>query len=174
FHTIEGGAIITKDASLLKECRKLINFGITGYDRVEGGGTNSKMNEFSAAMGLAVLENIDLIMRERERVDTIYRELLPAHVLLQPIEFANNNFSYFPVLLRDEVECLSVRDALLASEIMPRRYFYPSLDTLDYVGEQCCPISRNTASRVLCLPMYDALTHDQIKRICTIVNHNLL
>ncbi|MCE3268407.1 MAG: aminotransferase DegT [Burkholderiales bacterium] len=173
FHTIEGGAIITQDRNLMKECRKLINFGITGYDQIKGLGTNSKMNEFCAAMGLAVLENIDFIISERERVDIIYRELLVARLLLQPNGFTNNNYSYFPILLKDETECLKVRDELVMEKIIPRRYFYPSLDTLDYVGEQYCPISRDIASRILCLPMYDSLTYVQIKKICTIVNSSL-
>lgn len=170
FHTIEGGAVISKDANLIKECKKLINFGITGYDKVEGQGTNCKMNEFAAAMGLAVLDNIDYIMAERERVDARYRELLPQEVLLQVIHTANNNHAYFPVLFKDETECLKVRDNLLANEIMPRRYFYPSLDTLDYVGIQYCYISRDIASRILCLPMYDSLSNQEISKICNIVN----
>lgn len=173
FHTIEGGAIISKDANFIKECKKLINFGITGYDKIEGQGTNCKMNEFAAAMGLAVLDDIDYIMAERERVDTIYRELLPANILPQTTNTANNNHAYFPVLFQDEIECLKVRDALLANKIMPRRYFYPSLDTLDYVGTQYCPISRDIASRILCLPMYDSLSNQEINHICNIVNGSI-
>lgn len=169
FHTIEGGAIISKDANLIKECKKLINFGITGYDKVEGQGTNSKMNEFAAAMGLAVLDNIDYIMAERARVDTTYRKLLPVNILPQLINTANNNYAYFPVLFKDETECLKVRDDLVANEIMSRRYFYPSLDTLDYVGTQYCPISRNIASRILCLPMYDSLSNQEIHKICDVI-----
>ncbi len=173
FHTIEGGAIISKDANFIKECKKLINFGITGYDKIEGQGTNCKMNEFAAAMGLAVLDNIDYIMAERARVDTTYRKLLPANILPQIINTANNNYAYFPVLFKDETECLKVRDDLVANEIMPRRYFYPSLDTLDYVGTQYCPISRDIASRVLCLPMYDSLYNQEINQICDIVNGSI-
>ena len=173
FHTIEGGAIISKDANFIKECKKLINFGITGYDKIEGQGTNCKMNEFAAAMGLAVLDDIDYVMAERERVDMAYRELLPANILPQTINIANNNHAYFPVLFKDEIECLKVRDALLANKIMPRRYFYPSLDTLDYVGTQYCPISRDIASRILCLPMYDSLSNQEINHICNIVNGSI-
>lgn len=170
FHTIEGGAIISKDANLIKECKKLINFGITGYDKVEGQGTNCKMNEFAAAMGLAVLDDIGHIMMNRERVDTIYRELLPQEILPQLINSANNNYAYFPVVFKDETECLKVRDNLLAKEIIPRRYFYPSLDTLDYVGAQHCSISRDIASRILCLPMYGSLSNQEISKICSVIN----
>ena len=171
FHTIEGGAIIAKDEAVIKECKKLINFGITGYDRIEGVGTNSKMNEFAAAMGLAVLENIDNIMAERQRVNETYTKLINFDLLPSTIETASNNCSYFPILLKDESSCLIVRDNLLANEIMPRRYFYPSLNTLDYVKYQSCPVSENIAKRILCLPMYPSLTKDELTKITNIVNY---
>ncbi len=172
FHTIEGGAIIAKDEAVIKECKKLINFGITGYDRIEGVGTNSKMNEFAAAMGLAVLENIDNIMAERQRVNETYNQLINTNLLPTKIETASNNFSYYPVLLKDENACLNVRDNLLANEIMPRRYFYPSLNTLDYVKYQSCPVSEDISKRILCLPMYPSLTKDELIKIADVVNYN--
>lgn len=172
FHTIEGGAIITKDEALIKECKKLINFGITGYDRIDGVGTNCKMNEFSAAMGLAVLENIDNIMNERQRVAETYDKLINPELLPAKIDISTRNNSYYPILLRDETACLNVRDNLLANEIMPRRYFYPSLNTLNYVKYQSCPISEDISKRILCLPMYPDLTKEQIVKISDIVNYS--
>lgn len=171
FHTIEGGAIISNDAHLIKECKKLINFGITGYDKIEGLGTNCKMNEFAAAMGLAVLENIDDIMYERQRVAETYDKLINPQLLPVKIDVSTNNNSYYPILLRDEISCLNVRNNLLANEIMPRRYFYPSLNMLDYVKYQSCPISENISQRILCLPMYPDLTEVQIVIISNIVNN---
>lgn len=171
FHTIEGGAIIAKDETVIKECKKLINFGITGYDRIEGVGTNSKMNEFAAAMGLAVLENIDNIMAERQRVHETYNRMINPELPPSKIETASSNFSYYPILLKDETACLNARDNLLANEIMPRRYFYPSLNTLNYVKYQKCPVSENISKRVLCLPMYPSLTNEDIGKICKIVNY---
>lgn len=171
FHTIEGGAIISKDSNLIKECKKLINFGITGYDRIESIGTNCKMNEFSAAMGLSVLENIDYIMKSRKRVHDTYCKYLNPELLPKKIDYANDNYSYYPILLKDECTLLAVREALLANGVMPRRYFYPSLNTLSYITEkQFCPISENIASRILCLPMYDNLSKIDIIRISNIVN----
>ena len=172
FHTIEGGAIITKDADLISECKKLINFGIRGYDRIDGLGTNSKMNEFMAAMGLAVLDNIGYIIEERARVNYDYNRLIRADLLPATIEFATNNNSYYPILLKNEERCLSVRDNLLANEIMPRRYFNPSLNTLNYIKYQACPISENISSRILCLPMYPGLQTCDIEKIAKIVNTN--
>ncbi len=170
FHTIEGGAIISKDNEVIKECKKLINFGITAPDVIQGLGTNSKMNEFSAAMGLAVLEHIDEIMSERQIVYEYYTQLINPELLLKPITYASNNFSYFPLILKDENTVLNISKKLLANGIQTRRYFYPSLNTLNYVKYQPCPVSENIASRILCLPMYVGLNKiDQLK-IANIIN----
>lgn len=167
FHTIEGGAIISHDANLIKECKKLINFGITGYDKIEGLGINCKMNEFSAAMGLAVLDNIDQIIAGRQKVYEAYCELLPKEILLKPVSFANCNYSYFPILLQSEEQLLKIRQTLLDNDVMPRRYFYPSLDTLPYTNNDNCPISQDISSRILCLPIFDSITTANIQNIIT-------
>lgn len=167
FHTIEGGAIISHDANLIKECKKLINFGITGYDKIEGLGINCKMNEFSAAMGLAVLDNIDQIIAGRQKVYETYCELLPKEILLKPVSFANCNYSYFPILLQSEEQLLKIRQTLLDNDVMPRRYFYPSLDTLPYTNNDNCPISQDISSRILCLPIFDSITTANIQNIIT-------
>lgn len=173
FHTIEGGAIVTRDAELIKECRKLINFGITGYDQINGMGTNCKMNEFSAAMGLAVLDNIDYILSERQRVHDTYNRCLNPELLPAKIDCATNNYSYYPILLKNEATLLHIRNNLLKHDIIPRRYFYPSLNTLNYLKtQQICPISENISSRILCLPIYDNLNTVQIHLICDLVNNN--
>lgn len=169
FHTVEGGAIICKDANLIKECKKLINFGITGYDKIEGLGINCKMNEFSAAMGLAVLDNIDTITEGRKRVYERYVALLPNKTLPQPINFANINYSYFPILLKNEAQLIAVRQGLIEVDIIPRRYFYPSLDSLPYTQYNNCTISENISSRVLCLPIFFDLANYEIEKICTII-----
>ena len=173
FHTIEGGAIISNDANLIKECKKLINFGITGYDKIEGLGINCKMNEFSAAMGLAVLDNIDQIITERQKVYETYCQLLPKEILLEPITFANCNYSYFPILLQNEEQLLKIRQVLVDNGIMPRRYFYPSLDTLPYAKYDNCPISQDISKRILCLPMFNSLLVLEVKQITEIINIQL-
>lgn len=173
FHTIEGGAIIVKDETLIKECKKLSNFGITGYDQIDGIGTNCKMNEFSAAMGLAVLDNINFIMEQRQRVSERYNKLINPIVIPDQVMLASVNYSYYPILLKNENQCLKVKDNLIANDIMPRRYFYPSLNTLNYIKYQPCPFSENIAQRILCLPMYPTLENENIEKICNIVNHSL-
>lgn len=172
FHTIEGGAIITKNAKLAEKVRKLINFGITGQERIEGFGINAKMNEFEAAMGLCVLDDIETILKKRQKIwDYYQQELQVLDIQFQKRNLdASNNYSYFPVLFESEAQMKKVQKALNAKDIYPRRYFYPSLDTLDYGGkEQVMSVSWGVASRILCLPIYPDLKNLEQKKIISVI-----
>ncbi|MFM6929673.1 MAG: DegT/DnrJ/EryC1/StrS family aminotransferase [Bdellovibrio sp.] len=166
FHTAEGGAIVFKDREALDRARLLINFGINGPDSIVGIGINSKMNELQAAMGLSVLEEISIIFEKREEVWNYYQEKLNGLVGLQTLcKHSTNNFAYFPILLKGESEMLKIKDGLNCLGIFPRRYFYPSLDTIGYLGCQSVqPISRDIASRILCLPVYPDLVEGKLYR----------
>ena len=170
FHTTEGGAVVVRDEGLYREIKSMINFGIKRPDAVEGFGINAKMNEFQAAMGLAVLDEIDLILEARRAVAEAYRASLPKEVLCPMLRRGSDNYSYFPILFASRTEAVRARDALLAIGVHTRRYFYPSLDTLPYVSGQAAPVSRDIASRVLCLPMYAGLVMADVTRITDAVN----
>lgn len=168
FHSIEGGALIINDDELVQKARYLINFGIQGPESIPELGTNAKMNEFEAAMGLCVLDEIENIKTQREKVVNIYEKGLKGFVQFQEKnEFSELNNSYFPIILKDEEELLKVQKVLLAENISPRRYFYPSLDTLGYIEpKQYTPISRDISKRILCLPCYPDLEKEiQLKII---------
>jgi len=160
FHSIEGGAIITQDDDLAKQIRLLINFGIPGPDRVVSLGINAKMNEFEAAMGLCVLEDMDIILRERGMIwETYYNEFHNIFQMQALHANSTNNYNYFPVLFESEEKMLQVRKVLNEKNIYARRYFYPSLDKLEYINANSeCKNSRNISSRVLCLPIYPGLS----------------
>lgn len=159
FHTIEGGAIITNDDQLAKKIRLLINFGIAGPQRIESLGTNAKMNELEAAMGLCVLDEIENIQQGRARVWEYYCRHLPAHLIFQKwSRHSSNNHAYAPVLFPAMDNMLRAEALLKENNIYPRRYFSPSLDTLTFInGNQVCLHSRDVASRILCLPMYPTI-----------------
>ena len=159
FHSIEGGAIITQDDDLAKQIRVHINFGIPGPDKVVSLGINAKMNEFEAAMGLCVLEDMDIILRERAMIwETYYNEFHNIFQMQAMHANSTNNYNYFPVLFEDEKKMLEIRTALNEKDIYPRRYFYPSLDTLEFIrANSVCKNSRSISSRVLCLPIYPGL-----------------
>jgi dTDP-4-amino-4,6-dideoxygalactose transaminase len=181
FHTIEGGAVITNDDELAKKIRLMINFGISSTAEISSVGTNAKMNEFEAAMGLCVLDEIDIVKQGRESVWKQYKKYL----INTPLTFQRwsahsvNNYAYAPVLFNSEAELLKVELKLKANDIFPRRYFNPSLDTLDYhksmlpsesENDQICIVSRDISSRILCLPIYPKLPEIDQVRINQIIN----
>ena len=168
FHTIEGGAIITNDDKLAKKIRLLINFGITGPTSIEILGINAKMNEFEAAMGLCILDDIEIIIKKRKDIYNRYHQELKELVQLQDQNISSTkNFSYFPIVLKSEEDLLKIQKVLNADNIFPRRYFYPSLDTLDFlsVSDSICPFSQDISSRILCLPISAELEINDQKRI---------
>lgn len=171
FHTIEGGALIINDDSLLEKVRYLINFGIKNQEEIPHLGTNAKMNEFEAAMGLCILDDIEDIKTNRKKVVENYKIGLESLVTFQEQNNqASENYSYFPILFKNEEELSKVQKSLNKENIFPRRYFYPSLDTLEYIEpKQECKISRDISKRVLCLPLYAELEKDNQDKIIDII-----
>ncbi|MCC1484909.1 DegT/DnrJ/EryC1/StrS family aminotransferase [Winogradskyella immobilis] len=174
FHTGEGGAIVANDETLYDALFSHHNFGHKGNEAFQGIGINGKMSELQAAMGLAVFPYINDIFKERESIVQRYNAVLENLdiQILAIREGTHWNNSYYPIIFKDIAQLDRVQEALNSEEIYPRRYFYPSLNTLDYVGKQSCPISESVASRVLCLPLYVGLgTLDQDKIIDTILSN---
>jgi dTDP-4-amino-4,6-dideoxygalactose transaminase len=175
FHTIEGGALIVNDDSLVQKIRFLINFGIENTASIPELGTNAKMNEFEAAMGLCVLDDIEEIKQKRQEIIELYCHELKGLIKFQEKnKNAIENYSYFPVVFTSEDQLLKVQKALNEQEIFPRRYFYPSLDTLSYIEpKQEMPISRAISKKILCLPVYAELEVDTVSYIIKIVKNNV-
>jgi dTDP-4-amino-4,6-dideoxygalactose transaminase len=168
FHTIEGGAVITNNDEIAKNMRLMINFGITSPTTIESIGINGKMNEFEAAMGLCILDEMEEVSQKRKDVYERYKEELDGLVQFQEQNaHSTQNYGYFPIVLKDETQLLKIQKALNEKQIFPRRYFYPSLDTLNYIElKQYSPISRDISGRALALPMYPELKeNDQIGTI---------
>lgn len=159
FHTIEGGAIIVNDDSLVEKARYLINFGIKNAEEIPHLGTNAKMNEFEAAMGLCMLDEMEDLQVRRKEVYERYLGALEGRVQIQRQNAnATQNYSYFPIVLESEEQLQGLQKVLNKQGVFPRRYFYPSLDTLSYIEpKQHMPISRDISKRILCLPMYPEL-----------------
>ncbi|SDH86667.1 DegT/DnrJ/EryC1/StrS family aminotransferase [Winogradskyella thalassocola] len=175
FHTGEGGAVFTKDKELYNTFFAMHNFGHDGPEAFQSIGINAKMSELQGAMGLAVLPYMKKIINARRTICEIYNEAFK-DTELQLLKLRSEtewNFSYFPVIFKSEEQLLRVKDALNSAQIFPRRYFYPSLNTLEYVNNVKCPESESIAPRVLCLPMYPGLTISDVNRILTIVIEEL-
>jgi dTDP-4-amino-4,6-dideoxygalactose transaminase len=126
-------------------------------------------------MGLCMLDEMKFVNKKRKEVFELYkRELSGVVQLQQKNENSTPNYSYFPIILKSEEQLLKVQKALNSEDIYPRRYFYPSLDTLTYINpSQFCRISRDIASRILCLPIYAELQTSDVHKICEIIKNRL-
>ena len=179
FHSIEGGAACFHDRELGEKLSRLKNFGIRDAECVDGVGSNAKMNEFCAAMGLCNLRHVEGEIAQRKVVAERYRERLEgiSGVQLNPIQpDVAPNYAYFPVVFH-EVEFGSTRnevfDALQRVDVYSRKYFYPLTNTFDcfhgkYDVEQT-PVARHIANRVLTLPIYADLELMLVDRICDVI-----
>jgi dTDP-4-amino-4,6-dideoxygalactose transaminase len=170
FHTIEGGCVIAKDKVISEKIELIKRFGHHGDDH-HMLGINAKASEFQAAMGLCNLNYIDKIISDRGRISKLYDSLLGDSVLL-PVrnKDTKHNHAYYPVILKNEERLQSVSEKLKKHNIHPRRYFYPSLNTLKYLkSNQNCPISEDIANRILCLPLFSGLSEKAVNQISGII-----
>jgi len=160
FHTIEGGAVFTNSAKLLKDMTYLRNFGHDGPERFNGIGINGKNSEFHAAMGLCNIKHVESILARRAVQFRYYDEILEKLLVMRTSIQAGCqfNYSYYPIIFETEQLALNAKMALEKEKIYPRRYFYPSLSKLNYVPNSKTPISEAISSSILCLPLYHDLT----------------
>lgn len=173
FHTIEGGALVINNDEIYDKARRIINFGISNSEHITEVGINGKMNEFQAAMGLCVLDDIDKIFKDRKEVYENYMNYLTEKVIRQEQNINSSlNYSYFPIVFKDEEKLLKVKEQLESENIYPRRYFYPSLNNLPYIQDKTHRAinSEFVSRRILCLPMYDSLELKMQKKIINIIN----
>ena len=173
FHTGEGGALFCKDEELQKKMFYSHNFGHKTRTSFYGLGINGKMSEINAAMGLAVLPHMEEIIAKRKKVVDYYNEHLDFSKL-KTIKIRKDtkwNYSYYPVIFETEETSLKTLKALNDNNIFPRRYFYPSLNNLEYLkNKSSMPISESIAKCVLCLPLYTELLENQLDSIIKIIN----
>ncbi|WP_201542674.1 DegT/DnrJ/EryC1/StrS family aminotransferase [Psychrobacter faecalis] len=160
FHSIEGGAIVFKNKEDLERAKLIINFGISSPDSIDNIGINAKMNEFQAAMGLCVLDELESNLTSRAEIWNTYAEALDTQCQLQKLHpDIQYNYAYFPIVFDTVEQATQILNTLKDNGIIARRYFYPSLDTVDYFQlKNYQPISNDIASRILCLPIYSELS----------------
>ncbi len=171
YHTIEGGAVFTMDKDVLKAMSLLRNFGHIGTESINGIGINGKNSEFHAAMGLLNLKHVNEILSKREKLSKLY-DIYLRHPSIKHQKInadCKYNFSYYPVVFNSPEILLEVMNELNRNLIQPRRYFHPSLNTLDYVTPQMMPNSEFLAERILCLPLYHDLQKEEIDLISRLV-----
>lgn len=176
FNTFEGGAIVCPDAKIKRRIDNLKNFGIVDEITVVAPGINGKMSEINAAFGMLQLKHMDWAWTRRREIDAFYREKLAGLGGIQLFaegKAVTSNYSYFPILVPREYPF--TRDALYEhlkdQHIYCRRYFYPLISDFSmYRGLPSAQRSNlrtaeDVAAKILCLPIYPALTHQQQTRV---------
>jgi dTDP-4-amino-4,6-dideoxygalactose transaminase len=171
FHTIEGGAVFTRDPDLLKKMLFLRNFGHNGPDEFASLGINGKNCEFHAAMGLCNLKHVDEILERRKLLSEHYFERLKNVNAKFPKlnQDKDYNYAYFPLLFDTEALRIKCMDKLELAKIYCRRYFAPALSTLPYVRQVKMPVCDDVVKRIVCLPLYHSLTFPDLDMICRII-----
>ena len=179
FHTVEGGGLTYSDSKYSSVLAKLRQFGMEGQESVPIIGTNAKMTEMHAAMGLCNINHINEEIAKRCLVMNRYREILWGVKGLKLCDSNKNitpNYSYFPVVFdkkqfgknRDEVT-----DLLEKNNIFARKYFYPITSEFEaYNGRfkiQKTPIASEISNNILTLPLYADLDLEDVDRICNII-----
>lgn len=180
FNTFEGGAIICPDAKTKLRIDQLKNFGFVDETTVVAPGINGKMSEINAAFGMLQLQHVDVALAKRQCIDAAYRNALGNISGIKCLQDAGEqvaNYSYFPLLVQANYP-LS-RDALYQklkdNNIYARRYFYPLITdfpmyrSMPSAHRENLPVAMAAAQKVLCLPIYPALTDADIARVISII-----
>lgn len=172
FHTAEGGALFTNDPLLRDPLFYSHNFGQISPVEFYSDGINGKISELQAAMGLSVFPYLgEIISKRKEAVET-YDRLLDFSKIqkLKIREQTEWNYSYYPVLFESEKVLTEKTAEMNRFEIFPRRYFYPSLNTIGYINSGPMPVSEDISKRILCLPLSAELKTEEIETICSLLN----
>jgi dTDP-4-amino-4,6-dideoxygalactose transaminase len=181
-NSFEGGAVATNDDELAAKIRLMKNFGFAGYDTVIYIGTNGKMNEASAAMGLTSLESIDEFICTNQRNHAQYRRELSGLRGLRVLEYnprERSNFQYV-VLEIDEHEAGISRDLLVkilwAENVMARRYFYPGCHRMEpycsyfpHAG-LLLPVTEHLTNNVMILPNGTTIGEAEVAGVCDVIH----
>ncbi|MDB0011797.1 DegT/DnrJ/EryC1/StrS family aminotransferase [Crocinitomicaceae bacterium] len=172
FHTGEGGAVFCKDEELFEKLFYSHNFGHNGPHDFYGLGINGKISELQASMGLAVLPYMGAILSGRKQAVDFYDQNLDFSLLhsLSIRVDTKWNYCYYPIVFQDEATLLKVQEALYHEDVFPRRYFYPSINNIEYLKGAIMPISESIASRILCLPLYMDLSVGDVENIVLTIN----
>lgn len=181
FNTFEGGAVVTNDDALAAKIRLMKNFGFSGLDNVIHIGTNGKMTEVCAAMGLANLESLDALVEANRRNYLLYQDGLgriPGLRLIDYDQQERNNYQYMVVEV-DQERCPLSRDELVevlrAEKVLARKYFWPGVHRMQPYrsyfpnSRLWLPVTEQVARRVLLLPTGQTMRPAHISCVCEII-----
>ncbi|BBD77741.1 DegT/DnrJ/EryC1/StrS family aminotransferase [Hydrogenophilus thermoluteolus] len=180
FNTFEGGAILTNDDQLADKIRLIRNFGFTGYDQVDHIGTNGKLPEISAAMGISNLMAINDLIRTNQRNYNLYLRYLEDIPFISMIRYnsvEHNNYQY--IVIEVDEQSPTTRDDIIkilhAENILARKYFWPGCHNMKpyrnlYIdANRFLKNTNDVAKRVIVLPNGYHLSESMIETICSVI-----
>ncbi|PTV96832.1 dTDP-4-amino-4,6-dideoxygalactose transaminase [Halanaerobium saccharolyticum] len=181
FNTIEGGALACSNENLKEKINLLRNFGIKNEEEVVSIGTNGKMNEFQAAMGLEVLKKVEEERRRRKEIKGVYHQELED---IDGISFipeskdVKSSQQYLVIRINEEVFGLSrdeVYEKLKEYNVFSRKYFYPLCSNYEMYNDlsssqkEKLPVANKIVKEVLALPFHGDLNKNDVIKICNII-----
>lgn len=180
FNTFEGGAVLTNDDELAEKMRLMRNFGFFGFDNVIYEGTNGKMIEIAAAMGLVNLDSINEVIEVNRRNYFAYaRSLadLPGVRLLPYDERESSNYQY--VVIEVDGSCAASRDQIVehlhSENVLARKYFWPGCHRMMPYREKypdvgvVLPVTEKVADRVIVLPTGTSVDESIVRKVCNLI-----
>ena len=175
-NTAEGGGCVTRNHDLFEKIKRIRFFGHNEAKDVVEDGFNGKMTEIHAALGLSNLKYYEDVLVDRKNKYLKYYSALSSiqSLRFQKLNGEGCNYSYFPVIFETEEKLLEVEARLNSRNIFPRRYFFPSLNTLTNIVEfTLMPVSESISRRILCLPLYKQLKQNQLGMIVKLIKECL-
>lgn len=180
FNTIEGGAVVYENSDIGEELYRLKNFGIRNEVTIDGIGSNAKMDEFRAAMGLCNLDIVEEAIKDRKQQYEQYLKNLSGLKGIRLSEVSSDidyNYAYFPVYFEKEILGNNIRDNiyeyLKQHGIFSRRYFYPLTNDVkcynDMYSSKYTPIAKKISEGILTLPLYPGLSLEDVDKICALI-----
>jgi len=180
FNTVEGGCLAYKDSSITEHLEGLRQFGqIVKTDATPYIGSNGKMTEIHAAMGLCNLRHMDEYLQKRRAVVEKYRERLDGVTGIKLSSVDQNttyNYAYFPVVFEAEKSGIDrelVIKALAEQDIYVRKYFWPICSDFEVVQDMGIksnvPVAKYISDRVITVPCYSDLSTDDVNRVCDVI-----
>lgn len=179
-NTVEGGCLVYRDAKKTELLEGYRQFGqVVGTERTPYIGTNAKLTDMHAAMGLCNLRHFDEYIEKRRIIAEKYREELSGieGIKVCPVqEDVKSNYAYFPLVFEETksgIDRNMVINKLAEKNIYARKYFYPLCSDFEVIKElgidSCVPIAKYISDRVITLPCYSDLALDDVERICNII-----
>lgn len=183
FNTIEGGCLVFKDNKLYEKLNLLKNFGIVSPEKVVISGTNAKLNEVQAAVGIEVLKIVKEERKRRKYIKKIYENGLcniPGIKIVNKLDDENASYQYFVIEIDEDKYGIS-RDELHIElkkyNIITRKYFYPLCSEFEWykhlpsAKKENLPVSHEVVKKVLSMPYYGELNIEDVNQICEIIRY---